>query len=130
MNKKLIRVLTVALTMAFAGSVYADSVVQVWECNLKDGKSREDLVAVSTTWAKAARSQKGGSEEIEVYLEYPLAAGGGVGGFNFVMVIPNAAAWGTFNDGYVGSAAAQADEAWDMVANCARSSLYSSIEVE
>ena len=129
MNKKLIRVLTVALTLAFAGSVYADSVVQVWECNLKDGKTRDDLTAVTTAWTKAARSMKGGSE-IQVFLETPLAAGGGAGAFNFVMAIPDAATWGTFNDGYAGSAADEADGAWDMVASWTKSSLYSSAEIE
>ena len=129
MNKKLMRVLTGALTLAFAGSVYADSVVQVWECNLKDGKTRDDMTAVSTAWTKAARSMKGGSE-IQVYLEYPLAAGGGVGAFNFVMAVPDAASWGTFNDGYGGSAADEADTAWNMVASCTKSSLYTSAEIE
>ena len=129
MNKKLIRVLTGALTLAFSGSIYADNIVQVWECNLRDGKSSEDLTAVTTAWTKAARSMKGGSE-IDVFLETPLVAAGGAGAFNFVMVIPDATSWGTFNDGYDGSAANNADEAWNMVASCSKSSLYSSAEIE
>jgi hypothetical protein len=129
MTRKLVRVITGVLTLVFASSVYSDSVVQVWECNLKDGKSREELTAVSAAWAKAARSQKGGSE-MQVSLEFPLAAGGGVGGFNFVSIIPNAANWGIFQDGYNGSAAAKVDEAWDMVANCTKSSLYSSVDMK
>ena len=67
-----------------------------------------------------------GGSELKAYHGLPLAANAGSGGFNFVLVAPEAATWGTFWNSYGGSAAAQADEEWDNVAGCSGSSLWNS----
>jgi hypothetical protein len=100
-------------------------VVQVWECTLDEGKTFAELDKASSAWLKAARSMAGGSE-LKAYHELPLAASAGQGGFNFVLVAPDAATWGTFWNSYDASAAAQADEEWDNVAGCSGSSLWNS----
>jgi len=115
--------------LGFSLSGYADTTVQVWECNLEEGKTRDQLETVSAAWTRAAKKQPGGSE-IQVFLEYPLVAAGGAGSFNFVMTIPDSVSWGTFNHNYGGSAAEAADEAWEEVASCSENSLFSSIEIE
>jgi hypothetical protein len=120
-------VLCAALLGAFS---YANAdVVQVWECSMKDGKTGADLEAASSAWLAAARGMKGGSE-LKVYHEMPLAANAGQGGFNFVLVAPDAATWGTFMAGYGGSAADKADQDWDKVADCSGSSLWNSNAVK
>jgi hypothetical protein len=109
---------------------YANAdVVQVWECTLHDGKTGAELEKVSSAWLAAAKGMKGGSE-LKVYHEMPLAANAGEGGFNFVLTAPDAAIWGTFWNGYGGSAASKADEDWDKVADCSGSSLWNSAEVK
>ena len=113
----------------FAGSAFADSVVQVWHCTLNDGKSGEDAVAVSEAWLKAAKIMEGGAD-LEVYIEFPLAAAPGAGGFNFVLIAADAKTWGLFMNDYDGSPAAKADEAWDEAADCSGSDLWQSIEIE
>lgn len=113
----------------FAGSAAADSIVQVWTCKAREGKTADDVAAVSSAWLKAAKTMEGGAD-IEVYLEYPLAADAGFGEFNFVMIVPDVKTWGVFNHGYAGSAAADADEAWNEVAKCSGSGLWESVEMK
>jgi hypothetical protein len=120
-------VLAILLLGSF--SVVNADAVQVWECTLHDGKSRADLMKVSSDWLAAVKGMKGGAE-MRVYHEFPLAANPGSGGFNFVMIAPDPESWGAFQGGYDGSAAAKADEAWDQVADCEGSSLWDSVKVD
>ena len=124
-----LRIITIAMLLLLALPAYADSVVQVWNCELEDNKTGEDLQAVSKAWLKAARGIKGG-EELEVYLNYPVGAGEDTEGVLFVLVAPSFSAWGAFEDGYEDSPAAEADEAFNEVASCSTPSLWGSVEIE
>ena len=105
------------------------AVVQVWTCTLNEGKTGADIMQASSAWLAAAKGQKGGAD-IKVYHEFPLAATAGSGGFNFVMILPDAETWGVFTGGYEGSAAAKADDEWNKVASCSGSSLWESVAVK
>ena len=129
MSKRLIASLTASVMFLFTVPAYADSIVQLWSCKLVDDKTPADLVAVSEAWLKAAKSMKGG-EELEAYLEFPIAAQAGDGDFTFVMVIGDTKLWGVFNDGYLDSPAGEADEAWAEVATCSGSSIWASVPIE
>jgi hypothetical protein len=126
--KEIRKLMLGACMLGLITSANAD-VVQVWQCTLHDGKSGADLEKVSSAWLAAAKSMQGGSD-LKVYHEFPLAADAGSGGFNFVLVAPDAATWGTFWNNYGGSTAAKADEDWDDVADCSGSSLWNSNAVE
>lgn len=128
MKRKILDMFVAAGLLFSWGMACAETTVQVWDCSLNDGSTREELVSVSSAWTKAAKSQAGG-KGIQVFLEYPLAATGGASAFNFVMIVPSVAEWGTFNDSYAGSAAEEADGAWNQVASCSKSSLYTSTDV-
>lgn len=127
MNNMIRMILTVMLLGTFTCA--SADVVQIWECTLHDGKSGADLEKASSAWLAAARSMQGGSE-LKVYHEFPLAANAGQGGFNFVLVAPDAATWGAFWNNYGGSAASKADADWDDVADCSGSSLWNSNTVK
>ena len=105
------------------------SVVQVWKCTLHEGKGDADVEKVSSAWLAAAKSMKGGAD-LEVYHSYPLAATAGEGGFEFVLIAPDAATWGPFWNDYPGSAASKADADWNAVASCSGSSLWNSTEIK
>jgi hypothetical protein len=120
-------ILGVILLGAFA-CANAD-VIQVWQCTLNDGKSSADIEKASSAWLAAARSMKGGAD-FKVHHDYPLAANAGQGGFQFVLTAPDAETWGTFWNGYQGSAASKADADWDNVAGCSGSSLWNSTEIK
>ena len=66
----------------------------------------------------------------DLSLEFPIATNSGDGSFNFVLAAPDAAVWGEFNNGYGGSSAQEADEAWSEVATCQNSSIWNSVSVE
>ncbi len=129
MSKRLIASLTASMMFLLTAPAYSDSVVQLWNCKINDDKTTADLVAVSEAWLKAAKSMKGG-EELEVYLDFPIAAQAGDGDFTFVMVIGDTKLWGVFNDGYPDSPAGEADEAWAEVATCSGSSIWASVPIE
>ena len=104
------------------------AIVQLWTCELHEGKTRAELVEVSTAWLKAAKSMDG-AEDFEVFIEFPLASDD-LGVFTFVMLADNAKNWGAFEDAYEGSPVAKADEAWGEIADCSSSSLWNSVHIQ
>ena len=129
MKKIIIASLTASVMFLFTAPVYADSIVQLWSCKLNDDKTFADLEAVSSAWLKAAKSMEGG-EDLEAFLEYPIAADAGGGDFTFVMVVADTKTWGVFNNDYPDSPVGEADQAWSEVATCSSSSLWESVEIE
>jgi len=117
------------MLLALTIPAYADSAVQIWHCELEEGKTPADAEAVSSAWLKAAKGMKGGDEMV-VYLDSPVVASSGGGEFHFVLITPSFGAWGEFNEAYPGSAAAKADEDFAAVASCSGSSLWASKKVE
>ena len=113
-----------------AGRFFADSVLHIWKCKANDGKTVADVTAESVAWLEAARTVDGG-DDLSVYLEWPIAANMGDGGFNFVMSVADEQTWGT----WYGSESASdvmgaANIAWSEVATCSKSSLWYSNELE
>ena len=129
MKNTILRLVLTSVLLAIVIPAYAASVVQIWSCELEEGKTSEDAEAVSSAWLKAAKGMKGG-DEMKVYLDYPIAAEVGGGSFNFVLVAPSFEAWGVLEDGYPDSPIAEADEAFAIVASCSGSSLWASIEMK
>jgi hypothetical protein len=129
MKKIIIASLTASVMFLFTAPAYADSIVQLWSCKINDGKTEDDLVAASSAWLKAAKTNEGG-EDIEAFLEFPIAADNGDDDFTFVLVVADTKVWGAFNHDYFDSPAGEAEEAWGEVATCSASSLWASVEIE
>ncbi len=129
MKKIIIASLTASVMFMFTAPAYADSIVQLWSCKLNDGKTGDDLVAASSAWLKAAKTNEGG-EDIKAFLEFPIAAHAGDDDFTFVLVVADTKIWGIFNYDYLDSPAGEAEEAWSEVATCSVSSLWASVEIE
>jgi len=111
-------------------SIANADVVQVWQCNLHDGKTATDVMKASSAWLAAHKNLKGG-DELRVYHEFPLAANVGDGSFNFVMILPNVETWGVLMGGHEeGSPASETDNAWSEVVSCKGSTLWESVKVE
>ena len=129
MKKRIIALLTASVMFMFTIPVHADSVVQIWSCELHDGKTMADIVELSSAWLKAAKEMEGG-EDLEVTLEFPMAANVSNDSFNFVLTAADTKTWGVFMNDYSDSAATEVDEAWFEVASCSSSSLWNSIDME
>lgn len=128
MKNKLSTLFAGIVLTAYISPAHADSVVQLWTCQLNEGKTRAELTEVSKAWMEAARSMDG-AEEFEGFLEFPIAADD-ASVFTFVLVAGSATSWGAFQDAYEGSVAEKVDEDWGKVADCSKSSLWSSVKLQ
>jgi hypothetical protein len=126
--KSTIKFLIAAL---FAGSLSLANadVVEVWQCQLKDGKTVDDLRVASSAWLTAVKSMEGGAE-VQAFHNFSVVAYNGENGFNFISITPDLAVWGKLAEAYPGSAMQKADEAWSEVADCKGNSLWSSEKIE
>ena len=130
MKKRLFALLATSVMLLFTASAYADSVVHIWTCELNDGKTGEDVVVASSSWLEVAKSMEGGAD-LEVYLEFRIAAEIGDGSFNFVLIAADTKTWGTwYGSDDPDSAMQDANTAWNEVATCSGSSLWASVEIE
>jgi hypothetical protein len=112
-----------------ADTTYAYSIVDRWSCQLNDDKTPADLVAASSVWLKAARSNEGG-EDLEAFLEFPIEADTGGDDFTSVLVFADRKTWGAFYYDYPNSPAGEAEKAWGEVATCTGASAWASVELE
>ena len=130
MNKKLLATLAITVTMMCSAPAFADSVLHIWECKINDGYTGADVTAASVAWLEAARKVEGG-EDMSVYLDWPIAANRGDGGFSFVMEVADEQTWGAFmgnepDDDEMDAA----NTAWNETATCSGSSIWYSNELE
>ena len=128
MNKNQFAGLLGGAFLLLAGTAYADGITHVWECEVDEDATYEQLEAVSKKWTDAARKIDGVGN-LEVYLEYPMA-GEELDEFLFVMSVPSATAWGAFMDGYEGSEAQEVDEEWGEIASCDEAMIFRSVSMQ
>jgi len=128
MKNELSMLVASVLLIAYISPARADSVVQLWTCELNEGKTQVELMEVSVAWMNAVQSMDG-AEGFEGYLEFPIASDN-LDVFTFVLIADNAKNWGAFEDAYEGSAAAEADEVWGDIADCSTSTLWNSVKIE
>jgi len=129
MKNKILKLFSIPMLITLAIPAYANSVLQVWPCELLEGKTDADVVAVSAAWFNAAKGMQGG-EHLALHLNFPEVADVESGHFLFVLVAPSFAEWGAFTAGYANSPAAKADEDWNKVAKCSGNSLWNSVSIE
>ena len=58
--KKIFTIVTSCLVLGFAVSAHADGVSESWMCELKDGKSVEDVQAINSKWLKWVNARTDG----------------------------------------------------------------------
>jgi hypothetical protein len=129
MKKIIIASLTASVMFLFTAPAYADSILQIWSCEINDGKTGDDVIAASSVWLKAAKSNEGG-EDIEAFVEFPFVGDVGDTDFFFVLSVADTKTWGVFYHDYPDSPVGEADDVWGEVATCSESYLSESIEIE
>jgi len=129
MKNRTLKMFSLFMLAVISVPAYANSVLQVWPCDLKEGKTRAELEAVSSAWIKATQSMKG-AENVELQLNFPEVAQAAVGHFYFVLSVPSVEQWGIFTGNYAGSPAAKVDQDWNKVATCSGNSLWESVRIE
>ena len=114
-------------TLLFLSMPASADVAQVWECQLADGKTNNDLMVLSQSWLDAAKEI---NENASVRIYFPVATDSETGSFIFAFYLPDFTSWGKFNDAHPDSPVAQIHEGWDDVAPCKVSGLSGTDDLE
>ena len=116
MYRKIILATVTSVFLLLSAVVSADPVMLVFTCELKEGKTKEDAMAVNAKWLKWARAT-GGSDEITS--SYVSTVVGDTGGFMWVDTYPDIATWGKIAD-----ADSEFDAEFDVVSDCSGNRMY------
>ena len=127
--RRLVQFLTVSIFMFIATSAWADSAYHVVHCSQDESASDSDVEAMASEWLAAARTIKGG-ENLNLSLNFPVAASAGEVDVVMIMMAPSFGEWGTFTDNYSGSAAEAIDEKYEDSIDCGNGALWESVKVK
>jgi hypothetical protein len=116
MYRKIILATVTSVFLLLSAVVSADPISVVFTCELKEGKTKEDAMAVNAKWLKWARAT-GGSDEITS--SYVSTVIGDLGGFMWVDTYPDIATWGKIAD-----ADSEFDAEFDEVSKCSGNRMY------
>ena len=116
MFRKIILATVTSVFLLLSAVVSADPVSVVFTCELHDGKTKADAMAVNAKWLKWARAT-GGSDEITS--SYVSTVIGDLGGFMWVDNYPDLATWGKIADGDSGL-----DDEFNEVSKCSGNRMY------
>jgi hypothetical protein len=122
MMKKLLPVTFVALcTLGLSGIAAADSIVETWTCEVKEGKKIEDVQAVNSKWLKWVNEQvEGGGISSSV----GESVVGNSERFIFVDTYPNLTTWAATKDALDSPAGNDLDELFEDVSECSENRLW------
>ncbi len=125
--RNIIASMAAATLLLLSMSASAD-VAQVWQCQLAEGKTNDDLMALSKSSIAAAK-EIDDSASSRIY--FPVAGDAKEGSFIIVFYLPDFTSWGEFQDAYPGSAVAEIDEGWNETAPCENvSALWDAVDLE
>jgi hypothetical protein len=120
----------VAVMMIAVAPAIAGEATQMWKCELDDDATEEQVVEAAHKWLAAAKTMDGG-KNLEAYVYFPVAVNN-VAECDLIFVVraPTFKEWGTFWDGYKGSAVAELDKANRDFIVAPNSALWESIKVK
>ena len=87
-----IRMMIISMLMIIAAPAWSDAALHTILCEQSGELTDEKLEAVSAEWLKAARTVKGG-ENLELYLNFPVAAKIGEVDVALIVMAPSFAEW-------------------------------------
>jgi len=127
--KKLILLMFFAVLMVVTAPAWSDSVRQVLKCEQSENTSDSKVEAIAKEWLKAAKNIKG-AENLELNLNFPVAAAAGEVDFVMVVLSPSFTEWGAFMDNYHGAEDAKVDDKDEDDVDCGDASLWESVKVK
>ena len=116
MLKNILLATVTSVFLLLSVAIHAEPISVVFTCELKDGKTKEDAMAVNAKWLKWARAT-GGSDEITS--SFVSTVIGDMGGLMWVDTYPDIATWGKIADGDSGL-----DAEFDAVSTCSGNRMY------
>ena len=127
--KVFIKLMIVSLLMIMVAPAWSDAALHTILCEQDDEITDEKVVAIAVEWLKAAKTIKGG-ENLELYLNFPVAAKVGEVDVALIIITPSFTEWGMFMDNYPGSAAEAVDEKYADDLDCGDGTLWESLKIE
>ena len=113
MLKKILLATVTSVFLLLSVAVHAEPVTMVFSCQLKDGSTKDDAMAINARWLKWARAT-GGTDAITS--SYVTTVIGDLGGFMWVDTYPDIATWGKIAD-----ADSEFDAEFDAISTCSSS---------
>jgi hypothetical protein len=100
-------------------------VIEMWNCELKEGKKMDDLKANNTKWLARAR-QMAGNDGVNSYAMSPIV--GDQTGFIFVDTFTDMATWSAVKSAESSPESAAIDTAFDELMECKENRLLKSTQ--
>lgn len=119
--KKIVSSMLLAIAFAFACTpAFADYVAAAYTCELKDGKTEEEVMAVNTTWLKFVRENV--SPDIRSDMGTPIV--GDFGHFIFVDTYPDVNTWAAAQTALDGAAGTELEGMFEDLMECKKNRLW------
>ena len=119
----------VSMLMVVAAPAWSDAALHALTCEQDEETSDEKVEAVAAEWFKAAKTVKGG-ENLQLFLNFPVAAKTGEVDVAMILIAPSFSEWGQFMDNYPGSAAEAIDDKYEDDLDCGNGTLWESVEIK
>ena len=126
--KTLIRLILISMLMVVASPAYSEA-IQIFNCELEDEATNDDVYVMAGKWLKAAKTIKGG-ENLQVFIRFPVASSVDDIDFKFVIATPDFAEWGAFTDAYEATIIVEVDDEFEKIAMCNDASLWEGEEIK
>ena len=121
------KVLILALLLIIPGIGMADNhgevVVEMWKCELKDGKEMKDVEATNQKWLAMTRKTTG-SDDVNSYILTTVV--GSQGMFQFADIYPDMATWSKAKSAEDTEEGMAIEAAFDELSDCTDNRLYMS----
>ncbi len=124
--KNVMKIFAVCFAFALASSAIAeDRVVVIWNCELADGKTTEDVQTANGRWVKFNNKEVAGGD-IRSFVATAIV--GDVSGFTYLDSFPNIESWAGMQKAMASAAGRALEAELNQTATCSQSSLYNAVE--
>lgn len=121
MKKLLLGAFVTLVTLFLSGIATADSIAETWTCEVKEGKSIEDVQATNSKWLKWINAHvEGGGITSSV----GTAVVGNIETFIFVDTYPNLATWAAAKDVLDSDEGDEIEDLFEDVSECSENRLW------
>ena len=123
------RLIFVSILFLIAVPASADLATYIILCDQDEDVTDDQVEAIAAEWFKAAKEVKGG-DNLQLYLNFPIAAKSGEVDFAMMLIAPNFAEWGDFMDNYPESPAEDIDDKYEDEVDCGDATLWESVKMK
>jgi hypothetical protein len=121
MKKLLSGAFVAVVTLCLSGIATADSIAETWTCEVKEGKSIEDVQATNSKWLKWINAHVEGGG-ITSSIGTTVVGNNEI--FIFVDTYPNLATWAAAKDALDSDAGDELDDLFEDVSECSENRLW------